>query len=328
MRLSKKILRFLLFLLLTTAILMILIISFPTGSEDEELVVADEEEGEHHSCHIYYVIVGNQANYEMNHINSWVKKGGSSCQVQMVRTNSPTLFGEQAQRLEQQERETIDLLAPFHPVILSDYLKLLTLYYSSTSISIITDFDVQLLQRPIRWLSQDHLQGCSVLWFLENNCHDDTCSSQYDGRTAQITTWFQVSLRQQSRILRDLLNFISIRLKKLSNLDQINSLRVQEFSGSGPITMFLKQELGLDYLSMPLNSSNNATLKQDPGGVLRIPYGIDEMICLAGEAIAGNSCAYNKSPNPSCLVKHHFEGSWSWKTKKTLLQKIKAFLYL
>ena len=113
---------------------------------------------------------------------------------------------------------------------------------------------------------------------------------------------------------------------KLSNLDQINSLRVQEFSGSGPITMFLKQELGLDYLSMPLNSSNNATLKQDPGGVLRIPYGIDEMICLAGEAIAGNSCAYNKSPNPSCLVKHHFEGSW--KTKKTLLQKIKAFLYL
>jgi hypothetical protein len=330
-KLSKKMLRF--FSLFLAAVIFFAIIVVHEGSaikgfkeEEEDVFELDGEFKEQHSCHIYYVLVGHQAKYEMNHINSWVKKGGSGCGIQMVRTTSQALFGDKGERLGKVERQTIDLLDNFHPVILSDYLKLLSLYHSSTKISIVTDFDVELLKRPTKWLSQDYLKDCSVLWFLENKCHDETCSAQYDGRTAQITTWLQMSLVKNPTILRNLIDFISLRLKELSDLDKLQTLRVQEFSGSGPITMFLKEKLGIDYLSIPLNPATNVTLKDEPGAILRIPYGESEMICIAGEAVAGNSCAYSSPPPSSCLVKHHFEGSW--KVKKTLWQNIMGFLTL
>lgn len=272
-------------------------------------------------CSFIYIVAGRHRDYELAHLSSWMKSG---CSIEI---KTPNVFTN----LTEKEVKIIELLSTSaHPVVLADYLKLLSLYYSQTKYSVVFDFDVRLLKLfPSKWLAQG-LEGCSVFFSIENSCYDEKCAEQYDGRTAQITTWIEVALQRNSVILRDLIDFISDRLLKLDqSTEGLSGLRTQEYSGSGPITMYLKQELNLDYISMPLSSSNvsmpSRTLKESPGSILKIPYK-DEVICIGGQATAGNACSYDYPTPSSCLVKHYFEGSWKTKDP-SFLSKITSFLF-
>jgi hypothetical protein len=95
-------------------------------------------------CPIHFFAAGNFSKYDLKNVPEWLKQSDSDCMVHIVRDKDPLLMP----LLRDKERAMFPRMLEV-PVVLGDFMKLLSLYYFG---GVSADFDVLPLKRfPQEW---------------------------------------------------------------------------------------------------------------------------------------------------------------------------------
>ncbi|KAF0696565.1 Aste57867_12687 [Aphanomyces stellatus] len=243
------------------------------------------------TCRVQFVVQGETyVPKEFPYLPAWIKYTNSSCTVDIVRMDH-AFFNQLTPAQSAMLNATSSL-----PILQVDFTKLLVLYYLG---GLVADLDVEPRAHfPDQWTGPNTtLATCDVVLGLENGCSDIPSLRQ-----AQIQNWAMYARHPHSPFLNGLIDFIMDKYEK-SPPHNPKGMAVQEVAGSGPMTDYAK--LFGDYCNAT-STDDGGTLATDFGGVRRIRHDGEE-VCIAGRDYTGYTCG---GDIPSCLVRHHYEGSW------------------
>ena len=239
-------------------------------------------------CRVHLMAMGAFAKYNVDNIPGWLAHVRPDCVLKVVREDYPALL-----RLVRPEEQALFGAMLRRPVILSDFFKLLVVYYMG---GVVADFDVTPRKRfPDEWMDTGELKQCDLFLGVEHNCFEGDCIA-VSSRYGQLQNWAIFARKTRIAFLRD---FIDAVIKMAQGKDLV-PLNVQEIAGSGHLSDFVRAYLGQDYLYMPLAVGN---LRTNEVGVLPFKYGNDT-VCILG--LRYTRC----DQEPSCLLHHQFHGTW------------------
>ncbi|ETV91104.1 hypothetical protein H310_14260 [Aphanomyces invadans] len=252
-------------------------------------------------CSVQFVFAGPKHDYTTFHrISAWLARGSPKCPIDLIRDDHPFLAA-----ITPDER-AMYLDVAYRPILQADLLKLLVLYYRG---GLVTDMDVEPLKSfPDQWVGPGTaLATCDVFFGVEVDCYDDECIHWYT-RKGQLQTWTMWARRPRSAFLKNLLAHIVQHYSTMTPRHDPN-VSVQEVAGSAVITDYLAQygQWGQPHYDVPLDAASS-TLATDRSKVLRMKVNptSNEEVCILGSEWTGGDCV----GKPSCLVRHHWEGSW------------------